>query len=192
MNKLLKKWQLGVLIFLLFNSCVSLKNDSSIANVEKTQLIAKIEAYISEVDSLINCRDCDARITEFHSSLVGSSRRKILGIRFPTLYGGGGGSSDYSLYVNCPDSLSGIELWDCDTKLIYSWLALAQQHKITRRRKNMAIYTYYENEKKVAERIWYDNSKIWLPKEIITYYQEDKVIYRNKERKQRNYNPNYK
>ena len=179
-------------IFFLFNSCASLKNNNSITNVQEERLIANIEAYISEVDSLINCRDCDTHITEFHSSLVVSSSRKIFGIRFPTLYRGSGGSSDYSLYINCPDSLSRIELLDCDTELKYSWLAFIQQHKITKRRKNKAIYTYYQNEKKVFERILYDNSRIFLPKEITTYYQNDKVIYRNKERKSRNYNPNYK
>jgi len=186
MNKFLNKYQLFFLIFLLFYSCASFKNNGSTANIQNEQLKTKIEAYILEIDSLINCRDCKANIAELHSSLVGGRSKKKFGIRYPTLYRGGGGSSDYSRYINCPDSISGIELWDCDTELIYSWTVFVKQHKITRRSKGYTTYTYYQNEEKVAEKKGYNDSWGLATKYQIIYYNGNEVIFRKKSRKKGN------
>jgi len=155
-------------------------------NAEREQLVAEIRAYIAEVDSLINCRGCDAIIMGFHSSLILSRRARVLRINLPfDAYRGSGGGTSYSLYSNCPDDID--ESWrvfDCEKQeLIYSWRAFAMSHRITGKKITGATFTYYRNDEKVAEIILNDNRRFLPEKRTTTLYNNGRVIYRSSTRR---------
>jgi|GEM_PF-3278249 len=161
---------------------------------QNKQRITEIRERIAEIDSLIRCRDCEIRIADggLHGSLIIGGHRKILGIRFPTLVRGGGGTDQYFRFINCPDSIPVEERWfECyETERVYSSYSWVQQHLITRRYKWVTRLTYYQDGEKVAVirgvcRSWRLRHQCRITRSRTRFYNDGRVIYRDRTRERR-------
>jgi len=159
------------------------------ANAQNEQRIKEIRERIAEIDSLIHCEDNRRNIVDswFHESIRGGTHRRVLGLRFPILWSGGGGQTTYFRYINCPDSIIKLRWWECDEwEDVYFWRGWVQQHLITRNIRRTATFRYYKEGKRVATIEW--NEHNWMirpPRKITRFYNNGTVIYRNRTRQRR-------
>jgi len=146
-------------------------------NAQREQQIAEVRAYMAEVDSLINCRNCDAEIGIMTGS-IDSRFRMILGIiDFPRRQYQFGDSWSYTLFSNCPEYV--VSRWrDCESEPIYSWTSLTEWHRNRGKQSSRETRTYFKNNRKVAEieRI----TRNGVSETTTTFYNNrGRVIYRS-------------